>query len=215
MRRSTQFVVAALALAAAPMTSAAAQSATFGVAAGASMATFTGDLADGAENYTSFLGGVFAQMDLGGVMVEPGLYYTGKGAKVDESGVEGTIKLAYLQIPVLLKAGFPMGETSRFYIGAGPAVGFKIGCKVKLEAEGISASFDCDEFEDEETGTELKAKSTEFSGIGVAGVEFGKFAIGLRGDFGLTNTFEAGFDEVSVEPELKTRTISIVFSMKI
>lgn len=214
MRRSTRFVVAALALAAAPISSAAAQSATFGVAAGASMATFTGDLADGAENYTSFLGGVFAQMDLGGIMIEPGLYYTGKGAKFEDSGFEGTFKLAYLQVPVLLKAGFPMGETARLYIGAGPAIGFKISCKIKAEAEGISATTDCEDLEDE-AGNGIEAKSTEFSGIGVAGVEFGKFAIGLRGDFGLTNTFEAGFDEVSVEPELKTRTISIVFSMKI
>ena len=214
MRHSTRFVLAAAVLAAAPITSATAQSSQFGLAAGASMATFTGDLADDAKNYTSFLFGAFAQLNMGGVTIEPGAYYTGKGAKFEDQDLSGTFKLSYLQVPVLLKAGFPMGSTSRFYLGAGPAIGFKIGCKIKAEAGGVSATTDCEDLEDDE-GNGVKAKSTEFSGIAVAGIEFGKFALGLRGDFGLTNAFETGFDGVSVEPEIKTRTLSIVASMKI
>lgn len=215
MRRLFSLGAITAALIALPLAPAAAQSAQFGVAAGPSLATFTGDLVDGAKNYSAFIVGGFASFDMSGFSIEPGIYYTSKGAKVDvEDGIEATNKLAYAQIPVLLKVRFPMGSTSRFYLGAGPAIGFKLSCKFKASAGGISASTDCEDLADEGGGV-LKAKSTEFSGIGVAGVEFGKFAVGIRADLGLTNVYEAFFEDVSIEPSIKTRTLSLMGSIRL
>lgn len=215
MRRPLSLGAIAVALVALPLAPIGAQSAQFGVAAGASMATFTGDLAEGVDNYTTFIAGAFARFDMSGFSIEPGLYYAGKGAKVQiEDGVDATNKLAYAQVPVLLKVRFPMGSTARFYLGAGPAIGVKLSCKFKASAGGVNASTDCEDLDDESGGA-LKAKATEFSGIGVAGIEFGKFAVGLRADLGLTNVYEAFFDNVSIEPSIKTRTISLMGSIRL
>ncbi|MBA2292604.1 MAG: PorT family protein [Gemmatimonadales bacterium] len=216
MRRPLTLGVIAVALVALPFAPIGAQSAQFGVAAGASLATLTGDLVDGTKNYSAFIAGAFARFDMSGFSIEPGIYYTGKGAKFEdeEEGFDATNKLAYVQVPVLVKVGFPMGSTSRFYVGAGPAIGFKVSCKLKASGGGFSASTDCEDLEDEDGGG-LKAKSTEFSGIGVAGIEFGKFAVGIRADLGLTNVYEAFFDDVSLEPSIKTRTLSLMASIRL
>lgn len=199
-------------LALAPLGRAEAQSAQFGLMAGGSLSTFTGDVTDDVKNHATFLVGGFARLGLGGVEVEPGIVFTRKGTKFTEEGTEVTNSLDYLQIPVVLKIGMPVGATSRFYIGAGPALGIKMGCRFKGSESGFSATVDCDEFSDEEGG--IKPKSTELSGIAVAGLEFGKFAIGLRADLGLTNAYEAFLGDVAVEPDLKTRTISAVASIR-
>ncbi|MEO5825498.1 MAG: porin family protein [Gemmatimonadales bacterium] len=214
MRRLFSLGAIGMALIALPLAPVAAQSAQFGVAVGASLATLTGDLIDGAKNYSPFIAGAFARFDMSGFSIEPGIYYTGKGAKFTDEGFDATNKLAYAQIPVLVKVGFPMGSTSRFYLGAGPAIGFKLSCKFKASGGGVSASTDCEDLEDEGGGG-LRAKSTEFSGLGVAGIEFGKFAVGIRADLGLTNVYEAFFDDVSLQPNIKTRTISLMGSIRL
>lgn len=215
MRRPFSLGAIALALVALPLAPVGAQSAQFGVAAGASLATLTGELVDGADNYTTFIAGAFARFDMAGFSIEPGVYYTGKGAKVDiTDDIDATNKLAYVQVPVLVKVGFPMGGASRFYLGAGPAIGFKVSCKFKASGSGVSTTTDCDDLEDE-GGDGLKAKSTEFSGIGVAGIEFGKFAVGLRADLGFTDIYEVSVDDLSGDPSIKTRTISLMASIRL
>ena len=200
------------ALAVAPLATAAAQGAQLGLEAGVSMAKLTGDVTDDLESNTTFLVGAFAAMQRGDLTIQPGLYYIRKGAKFSESGAEVKNNIDYLQIPVLFKFSAPMGMSSRFYIGAGPAVGFQLSCKFVGSAAGLSASTDCEDFNDDEGG--LTTKSTEFSGIGVAGLEFGKFAVGLRADIGLTNVYGAALGDVDLDGDLKTSTLSLVGSIK-
>jgi hypothetical protein len=200
------------ALAVAPLATAAAQGAQLGLEAGVSMAKLTGDVTDDLESNTAFLVGGFAAFQRGDLTIQPGVYFTRKGMKFSESGAELKNNLDYLQIPVLFKFGAPMGTSSRFYIGAGPAIAFQLGCKFVGSGGGISASVDCEEFNDDEGG--LTTKSTEFSGIGVAGIEFGKFAVGLRADIGFTNVYGASVGDVDLDGDLKTQTLSLVGSIK-
>ena len=167
MLRHVRYVVLAIAMVvAAPIASAGAQTIQFGLTAGASLSTFTGDLVEDAKNYSSFIAGAFVYLEFAGFGVQPGVYYTRKGAKLPETeGVEATNALSYIQIPLVLKLGMPLGK-ARFYVGGGPAIGIKVSCKFKAAAEGISASTDCEDIEDE---TFIQAKSTEMSGIAVAG----------------------------------------------
>lgn len=200
------------ALTVAPLATAAAQAPQFGIEAGVSMAKLTGDVTNDLESNTSFLVGGFADFQRGDLTIQPGVYFTRKGMKFSESGAELKNNLDYLQIPVLFKYGAPMGTSSRFYIGAGPAIGFQLGCKFVGSAFGLSASTDCEDFNDDEGG--LTTKSTEFSGIGVAGIEFGKFAVGLRADIGLTNVYGASVGDLDLDGDLKTQTLSLVGSIK-
>lgn len=215
LRHFRYIALVGAALAAAPLAPAEAQSAQFGLLAGGSLSTFTGDLVDDAKNYSSFIAGAFVRLEFMGFAVEPGAFYTRKGAKLpDTEGVSATNALSYMQVPVVLKLGMPLGSSSRFYIGGGPAIGFKLSCKFKASADGISASTDCEDLEDL-TGDLIQAKSSEMSAIAVAGVDLGKFSLGVRADLGLTNVYEAfASGGTTVEPEVKTRTISAVASIR-
>lgn len=207
MKPSTRLAVPLLAaVVLAPLAPTTAQSISFGLTGGASLSTFTGDLVEDAKNYSTFIVGGFARVGVMGYAVQPGLYYAGKGAKSeDANGVdEGTVKLNYIQIPLVLRL-----RLGPMYVGAGPALGFKISCKVGPAASGTGGSTDCDE-----GGTEDPVKSTEVSGIVEAGIEFGKLSLGARGDLGLTNVFESAQSGSTDNLTVKTRTISAVLAIR-
>ncbi len=107
----------------------------------------------------------------------------------------------------------PVGTTGRFYIGVGPAIGLKLGCRFAAASGGVSATTDCDDL-DVGGGATLKLKSTEFSGIAETGLEFGKLSIGIRADLGLDDVFEVSSGVLTVTPDVKTRTISAVVAFR-
>ena len=187
------------ALLAAPQHRAQAQLISFGITAGASVSTLTGDFATDVKNNTTFLGGAFVRLTALGFAIQPGLYYTGKSAKfASNSPLERTTKLGYIQIPVVLR--FHMGP---LYFGGGPSVGIKISC---LNDPTAGASTDC--------GTSDGAKSTEFTGIIEAGLDFRHFSIGGRADIGISNAFEAINTGNSGVLAYKTRTISAMIGYR-
>jgi len=190
-----------------PAQRAGAQLVSFGVVAGASLSTFTGDLATDAKNNTGFLAGAFVRVGALGFAVQPGVFYVTKGAKFDDVGQgSGNTKLDYIQIPVVIRLSLPM----HLYVGAGLAVGFKLGCKISLESAGSSSSADCPDA----TATTIGPKSTEYSGIAEAGFNFGKFSLGGRADVGISNA-EAAINSNNVSnADFRTRTISIVAAIR-
>ncbi|MEO5800901.1 MAG: porin family protein [Gemmatimonadales bacterium] len=192
-----------LALALAPLRAATAQSISFGITGGASLSTFTGDLAQDAKNYSTYIVGGFARIGALGFAVQPGIYYTGKGAK-SKDATEGTVKLNYIQIPLVLRLGL-----GPIYVGAGPAIGIKVSCKLAAASSGYGSGTDCSD-----DATVDPVKSTEVSGIVEAGIEFGKFSLGARGDLGLTNAIEAAQSGSTDKLGVKTRTVSAVVAIR-
>lgn len=185
------------AMAVAPMRQATAQSISFGVMAGGSLSTFTGNFAFDVKQYAGFIAGGFVHLGLAGFAVQPGIYYTTKGVKNEQ--FYGTANqqqsLHYIQIPLVARL-----KIGPLYVGGGPAIGFKIGCK--LGSTGSAG--DCGNF----TGPDPKA--TEISGIGEAGLTFGKFSLGARADLGLSNVFNGPVNNVNV----RTRTLSAVVEVR-
>lgn len=213
MRRHLPLSLATAALLAlTPLTSAQAQIG-FGLMAGGSLSNVSGDLADGTKNTPTFLVGGFMNVNAGGFAVQPSLIFARKGFKTDDiGGITPKSTFDYLQVPLVLRIGMPMGQNSRVYIGAGPAIGIKLACRLTGSGGGISASTDCEDLETDDGGIELK--STEFSGIGEVGLEFGKFSVGIRADLGLSNIYKVSAGNISVDPDVKTRTISAVAAIR-
>lgn len=203
MRRQTRSVVPLLGmLALMSAQRVEAQSISFGLLAGASLSTFTGDLASDAKNYAGYVVGGFVRLGALGFAVQPGLYYTVKGAKSSDftGQTNASTSLEYIQIPLVLRLKLPM----HLYVGGGPAIGIKTGCKVTPSGGSSSSAVACDQ-----SGAP-GLKSTEVSGIAEAGLEFGKFALGARADIGLTNAFESIQAGNTNTLSAKTRTISAV-----
>lgn len=177
-----------------------------GLMVGGSLSTFTGDFTQDVKNYAGFIGGAFVRVGVLGFAVQPGVYYTTKGAKTsDFSETTGAKRsLDFIQIPIVLR--LHMGP---LYVGGGPAVGFKLGCKLTYQASTASSE-DCGSGSD----TEFNAKSLEYTGILEAGIEFGKFSLGARGDFGLSNVNEAINGGSVSGIDYKTQTVSLVAAIR-
>lgn len=210
MPRHTRWLVVPLlaTLLAAPLHRADAQliSISPGLMVGGSLSTFTGNFTSDVKNYTGFIAGAFVRVGVLGFAVQPGAYYTTKGAKTsDFSETTGAKRsLDFIQIPIVLR--LHMGP---LYVGGGPAVGFKLGCKLSFQAS-TSSSQDCGSGSD----AGFNAKSLEYTGILEAGLEFGKFSLGARGDFGLSNVNEALASGSASGIDYKTQTVSLVAAIR-
>ena len=194
-------VLAAFTLGAAPL---AAQSVSVGPMGGASFFTFNGsdsdifsdpDVGVGLDKGTrvGFAAGAFAEFEFGTRWaIEPQLLYIQKGAKysgtlsdpdLGDVDVSTSLNTDYVQIPVLFKAEFrnPSGSvTPALFVG--PAFGFNIGCSLSVDAGEVgSGDTDCDDD---------TVKSTEFSVVFGAGLEFNRFSLQGRYDLGLSEIAE-------------------------
>jgi hypothetical protein len=120
----------ALALTLGVASAAQAQSARFGVKAGASLTSFTGTDADNAKNKFGFNGGVMANFALNDMFsIQPEVLYSMKGAKRDGIGNgDYRFNANYIDVPVLAKIS--TGATGLFF-ELGPQVGFLASAKLK------------------------------------------------------------------------------------
>jgi hypothetical protein len=123
----------------------------FGVKAGANFSSLGGD--DVPSEFGSRTGlviGGFAQYPVSDLLtIQPELLYSQKGA--DFSGqvlgetVEGSLKLDYLEIPVLLRVNVPAGAPElRPTLHVGPTFAFEVSCKISFSGFGDSGTEDCD-----------------------------------------------------------------------
>jgi len=124
--------------------------------------------------------------------IQPELLYVQKGATDDDEGVDVTLKLNYIEVPLLLKIKIPTeGNVSPYFL-VGPAIGFKAGCKISGESDGASVDLDCDE-------DNIEFKSIDLGGVVGAGVGFpvgsGQAVLGARYNLGLIRVDDYDDDE--------------------
>lgn len=164
-----------------------AQKAQFGVKGGLNIANqdFSGDGVPSTSSLTGFHLGGFVEFKIADKLsIQPELLYSIQGSKFNmvyndgstNYNTKNTIKLSYINIPVMLK----YYATEKFSLEAGPQIGFLADSELKVEVVelGRTASQDAkDLFE-----------STDFGFNLGAGYDFTKkFSAGIRYNFGLTN----------------------------
>lgn len=181
----------------------------FGVLVGTSVTTIDDVVPLGVEEVTDAfkqksraglqLGG-YLQLPLsGGVSLQPELHYIQKGTKFEVSDVEfGNaevgIKLAYVEVPVLLRLDLGSSAVRPFFV-AGPSAALRASCKVSFSLSGFGGDTDCDEAEGEEgEAVDDPFKKLDFGGIVGAGIQgsFGGRAVSaqLRYSRGFTSVSE-------------------------
>ena len=149
---------------------ASAQGREIGVKGGLSVAEFSGgdndfDQQEGSRK--GLVAGAFLAFPLGGPLsLQPEALFVQKGSAYDFTDLDTTVKLDYVEVPLLLKARFGVGV--RPYVFAGPYVGFR-----------LSAKADSDAGEDGPDGVDLEdeTKGTDYGFVGGAGVEIGMFLV--------------------------------------
>ena len=194
MNRRTIFVAATV-LAMAGVQSASAQAPlvphpTVGILAGVNFAKVSGNDISDVSNRTGFIGGLYVTFHIAsGFGIEPEALYSQQGAK--DKANDLTVKLDYVQVPVLLRYDFPTHAPARPYLIAGPSFGFKASCKVTNGSD----SADCSD-------ADLGPKSFDMAGTAGVGVAFSKLSVSAR--------YTMGFSKVSDNLDAKNRVFSVL-----
>ncbi|MDE7456452.1 MAG: PorT family protein [Prevotella sp.] len=119
---------------------------TFSVRAGINFANMTleaGKVSYSPDTYTGFHAGVAVDFPLlESFYIQSGLYYTVKGAKVEDFKEELTANPSYLEIPILASYRYNFSEAAQLQVNFGPYLAYGIGGKIKYEYERTSVEED-------------------------------------------------------------------------
>ncbi len=160
----------------------------FGVRAGLNVNSLSGSGAKGMKSRVGYHVGAVMDWNVAkNLYVQPGLYFTTRGAKSSYDGGEEKINMNYLQIPITVAYRFPVSEQVKIDVNVGPYIALGLGGKKKVE-------FSESDWGEDEGGEETKM----FGSNGLckrfdAGLRFGasvhfkRFSLGFSYDLGLTN----------------------------
>lgn len=175
----------------------------FGAVIGATFSTLRG--VDDLDSRTGLMGGLSLVLPLAGpVALQPELLFVSKGAKGQNSNVDG-IELNYVEIPVLLRLSLAQAALVTPHVYAGPYLGYNISCNV----EGTSA--DCDDVPG------VSTKTVDVGGTLGGGVDISLGGLvltgGLRYSFGVSKV--ADFDPGLVDESAKNGVFAIYTGLSI
>lgn len=140
--------------------------------------------ADGADSRIGLAVGAEAEYQIEDrISLSAGLLYSMQGATASEDGVDETIKLDYINIPILANIYVTKGLALK--VGVQP--GFNVTHKYKVEKGSASASDDID-----------GVKSFDFSIPVGASYEFSNLVLDARYNWGLTKVFKDANSKNSV-----------------
>jgi len=168
----------------------------FGVTAGMNIAKLSG--ADGGivDNRTGFLAGGLVVIPVGrNFAFQPEILFATKGAAASDSGFTGSMKLQYVEVPVILRLDVPTSGKIKPFAYAGPAFALKTGCAFEGSGGGVSASVDCDQlFGQIGDPGDFSFRSADVGGLVGGGLAFdvgGRlFTVGARYEVGLVSIFQ-------------------------
>jgi hypothetical protein len=186
-----------------------------------------------ANQLTSFQVGVIGDVKLGTsfLSLQPGLLFTGKGAKIQEgtAGQSGyykqTFNPTYLEVPINLVFKAPVGSTSRFFVGAGPYAAIGIAGNVKTEGTNIlgqtytresDIKFSNDDpttFNEEEGAGLGIVRRFDYGLNGTAGIEGKSIILGVNYGLGLAK-LQSGTNS-GVDDNNKHRVLSFTLGFKL
>ena len=203
MKKTAGFLVTTLLLAG-MTTPAAAQmgsrSLELGVAGGINFSTVSVSDDEGVDfkNRTAFGGGLFLRIPVGSMLAfTPQVLYVGKGTKAsgdDLDDAELTLKLNYIEVPLLIQVPFGAGAGATPYLFAGPTLAFEAGCTFGIESDAASLDIDCDEADEQDL--ELERKKFDIGATVGLGLRLpagsGAFLVEGRYTLGLSNLDDSG-----------------------
>ncbi len=186
---------------------------------------------DDANALTSFQVGVTGDVHLGGPMyLQPGIFYTGKGSKVQNGDpssypyYKATSNPKYIEVPLNVVFKAPIGGETKFFAGAGPYLGVGINGKNKVEGKniiGVGFKSESDiEFSDDdpttlnyEEGAGLGiVKRFDYGLNGIAGIEARTVVLSVGYGYGLAKLQSGGNN--TEDNNNKHRVLSVTLGFK-
>lgn len=181
------------------MASPAAAQASFGVRVGANFAnlSFDPDDEDDTSTRTGLNVGAFATFPINPRFAfQPEVLYSQQGSKASEGDFEATLKLDYVNVPLLAKINLSSGQNPVSLL-VGPQIGFLTGAKI--EAEG------------EELDLEEVTESTDWGLVVGMSATMGNFVLDGRYTWGLSNINADPEDNQKVKHRVFTISVGVMF----
>ena len=174
----------------------------YGVKAGPTFATLTGDDTDNLDAKIGFFFGGLAELEVTDMFsVQPELLFSSQGTKYSDSdGFDGKLKFNYLNLPVMAKVYVSDG----FFFEAGPQLGYLLSAKDEYESPGLSGE---DDLKDEGFVKDIDVGAN----IGLGYQLDSGLNIGARYNFGLTNINDL---EDSGDFSIKNSVISLLVGFR-
>lgn len=151
----------------------------YGLKSGLNVSTINGDNSSDYQPRFGLMAGGFAELCVGDyASVQPEIQYSQQGAKyTDINGYDGTIKLDYINVPVMGK--FKVSKS--FIVEAGPQMGFLLSAKDKFKSSIDSGTTDIkDSINNLDFGANLGLDYDQQNG----------WLFGVRYNLGLSNIYK-------------------------
>ncbi|MGC4036434.1 MAG: porin family protein [Chitinophagaceae bacterium] len=161
--------------------------------------------------------------------IQPGIFFTTKGSKTqsgspsDNNYFKATTNPMYVEIPVNVVFKAPVGEQSKFFVGAGPYVAMGIAGKNKVDYKIAGASFHSEkniEWSSDDNSSDPAAnlgystiRRFDYGLNGTAGVEGNKAIVSVNYGYGLAKLRPDS--DNSADDNNKHRVISITVGFKL
>lgn len=187
---------------------------------------------DDSKQITSFNVGLIGDFPLikNFLSVQPGIVYTGKGAKTqagDESSGQyyrATSNPYYVEVPVNLVVKLPLSNEGGFFVGAGPYIAMGVAGKNKKEGKFLGVAFKSEDAikfsNDDPTTTDYQEgagfgimRRFDYGLNGTAGFETKTFVLGLNYGLGLAKLQSRG--NSSANDDNKHRVLSFSVGLKL
>jgi hypothetical protein len=183
MRRAPRWILA-LALVASPMIlSAQGTAVSWGLIGGVNLSSVTGDV-DGADKKMKpgFDLGLTMQRRINDMWTFNGeAHWSMKGVTVEDGGDELSVKLNYLEIPLIFRGMSTSGEMKPF-VELGGAAALKMNCDIEAKSGGVTASVACEDVVGEVKSFDLGL----VGGVGLQWMVGGRpWTLGARYNMGL------------------------------
>jgi hypothetical protein len=192
---------------------------TFGLMAGVNYAKVSQDPESGDVTFhwkPGFVGGAFLGIQVNDwFSIEPQALFSQKGTKVEGTGanssLEGSVRINYIEVPVLAKFWIPMsGSQIKPFVFIGPDIAFKVSCSAEGVILAVTGSEDCDKTE------VIKIKSTDFGGTAGGGIQFNAgdkvLRIDARYTLGFTDINDSG-DTREIKNRAFAATVGLGFPL--
>ncbi len=146
----------------------------------------------------------------------PGLLYSNKGAKIDQTffgaKIKGNFNLHYLDIPLTVKASGRLGDDAKVFGVLGPYVGLGLAGKVKGQTDdgqgGVESSSEKVSWG---TSEDDQLKRLEMGATIGAGVEYKSYLISINYDYGISNIAPSNPDNGSARNRVLCLTLGYRF----
>lgn len=192
-----------------------------GVLGGLNIATLDIEATAGRESRLGVLiGGVYERdlNDRWGLRVEPS--FVNKGAKVTQRDAylgsvdKLEIKLAYIEVPVLLRLNLSDDEAARGYLLVGGAIAFRTSAEAELDLSGVSQTADFDDIvRDLDAGLQFGLGADFAAGPTTRIFADGRFSLGLV-NVSKGGSVDAGGSQIVVDPRpVKTRDFRVLLGV--